>query len=212
MEVHEACEYQVTKYNPQTDDGGLFVHYINTFLKLKAEANGYSNFVQRHEDEDQYISEFHKSEGIQMDKVPIAPNPAKRGLAKLCRLSMCGKLTERNNRTRTKMITDPQGLYRFRATSGIDVEALVFASDDVVCTSWLYIAEEIVHNLRHTNEVTGAYVTPLSRIHLYKYLDGLRQRGLYCDRDCVIYIQPYDHPSIIETGDCLGAMTSELRH
>jgi hypothetical protein len=88
---------------------------MNTFLKLKDKARGYQNWVQCPEDGDRYISEFHKSEGIQLDKTTIALNPdkrglAKRGLAKLCLNSMWGKLTERNNRTCTKMITDPQEL------------------------------------------------------------------------------------------------------
>ena len=69
---------------------------------------------------------------------------------------MWGKLTERNDRTRTKLISDPQELYRFLSTPGIEVAALVFASDDVVWASWRYIAEENVHNLRQTNEVIGA--------------------------------------------------------
>jgi hypothetical protein len=33
------------------------------------------------------------------------------------------------------MISDPQDPYRFLATPGIEVAALVFASDDVVCAS-----------------------------------------------------------------------------
>jgi hypothetical protein len=49
------------------------------------------------------------------------------------------------------MITDPQELYRFLAMPGIELAALVFASDDVVCASWGYTAEEKVPNLRHTN-------------------------------------------------------------
>jgi hypothetical protein len=52
----------------------------------------------------------------------------------------------------------------------------VFASYDVVCASWLNIAEEKVPNLRHTNEVIHAYVTVGARIHLYKYLHRLQQR------------------------------------
>jgi hypothetical protein len=47
----------------------------------------------------------------------------------------------------------------------------VFVSDDVICASWRYIAEEKVPKLRHTNEDIGAYVTDGARIHLYKYLD-----------------------------------------
>jgi hypothetical protein len=35
--------------------------------------------------------------------------------------------------------------------------------------------------------------------------------ALYCDTDSGIYIQPDGQPALIETGDCLGAMTSELK-
>ena len=48
---------------------------------------------------------------------------------------MWGKLTERNDRTRTKIITEPHELYIFLATSGVEVTNLTFASDAAV---WLY--------------------------------------------------------------------------
>ena len=41
LEIEEVYEYKVTQYNRDTGDGGLFVKYINTFLKLKREASGY---------------------------------------------------------------------------------------------------------------------------------------------------------------------------
>jgi len=41
LDVREVYEYQLTQYNPETGEGGLFVNYINKFLKLKAEASGY---------------------------------------------------------------------------------------------------------------------------------------------------------------------------
>jgi len=124
---------------------------------------------------------------------------------------MWGKLTERNDRTKTKIITEPRELYGFLATPDIEVTNLVFASDDVVWLSWKHGAEEDVPSLRHTNEVIGAYVTAGARIHLYRYLDRLQVRAIYCDTDSVIYVQPKDEPSLIETGDKLGDMTSEMR-
>jgi hypothetical protein len=93
------------------------------------------------------------SEGIGLDKDAIGPNAAKRVLAKLCLNSMWGKLTERNNRVRTKMISEPREIYRFLTTPGIEVMNLMFASDDVVWVSWRFIAEENLPSLRHTNEV-----------------------------------------------------------
>jgi hypothetical protein len=87
----------------------------------------------------------------------------------------------------------------------------VFASNEVVCASWKYTADENVPNIRHINEVIGVFVTAGARIHLYKYLDRLKQKTLYCGTDSVIFIQTDDQPALFETGDCLGAMTSDLK-
>jgi trehalose-6-phosphate synthase len=114
---------------------------------------------------------------------------------------MCGKPTERNNRTQTKLISDPEELYRFLATPVIDVINLVFANDEVVWVSWKFTVEERVPSLRHRNEVFGAYVTAGARIHLYQHLDRLQEKALYCDTDSVIFIQPRDGVQLVETGD-----------
>jgi hypothetical protein len=55
----------------------------------------------------------------------------------------------------------------------IEVQNMMFASDDVVWIAWQYSSEERVPSLRHTNEVVGAYVTTGARIHIYSYLDKL---------------------------------------
>jgi len=74
IEIYEVYEYAVTQYDPQTDQGGLFVEYVDTFLKLKTEATGYPDWVRTPEDEDRYISNFHASEGIRLHKETISPN------------------------------------------------------------------------------------------------------------------------------------------
>jgi len=88
---------------------------------------------------------------------------------------------------------------------------LAFASDDVVYISWKRDAEKDVHNLRHTNEVKGVYVTAEARIHFYRYLDSLAENAMYCDTDSVTHIQPSGEHSLIETGDELADINSELR-
>jgi hypothetical protein len=187
------------------------VDYINTFLKLKAEASGYPSWVRTPDDEDRYIELFWEREGIRLNKDAIKHNPAKRGLAKLCLNSMCGKLTELNSITQTKLISEPRELYKFLPTPGIEVLNLIFANDQVVWISWR-IAEDMEHvpSLRHKNDV-GSFVTAGGRMHLYRYLDRLQDRALYCDTDSVIYIQPRNEPALVETGHNLGAMTSELK-
>jgi hypothetical protein len=132
LKVHEVYEYNVTKYDRESGEGGLFVEYIDTFLKLKAEASGYPSWVRTPADEDRYIEEFRKSEGILLDKDSIKYNAAKRGLAKLCLNSMWGKFCDNPRRPQTQLISDPQELYRFLATPGIQVTTLLFAGDCVL--------------------------------------------------------------------------------
>ena len=79
----------MTQYDRQTGNVGLFAHYIDTFVKMKAEVIGYPSWVHSPADEDRYISDFADSEGIQLDKEAIASNPGKRDVTKLC-LILCG--------------------------------------------------------------------------------------------------------------------------
>jgi len=110
IELYEVYEYQVTQYNPETGESGIFVAYTNTFFKLKAEASGYPGWLHGPEDEDRYVDSFWQSEGIRLEKEAIMYNAAKRGLTKLCLNSMWGKLTERNDRKMTKIMTEPKEL------------------------------------------------------------------------------------------------------
>jgi len=86
LDIYEVYEYQITQYSRESDEGGLFVDYVNTFLKLKGEARGYPSWVRSPEDEERYIQSFRESEGIELDKASIKYNAAKRGLAKLSEL------------------------------------------------------------------------------------------------------------------------------
>jgi len=69
---------------------------------------------------------------------------------------MCGKWTERIDRTQTKGISEPKELFRFLATPSFEVTNLMFSNDDIGWVSWKNAAEEAVPSLRNTNEVIGA--------------------------------------------------------
>ena len=68
LEIHEVYKFQVTQYNQEKGEWGLFAEYTNTFLKFKAKASGYPDWVRTPNDEDQYIESFRQSEGILLDK------------------------------------------------------------------------------------------------------------------------------------------------
>ena len=106
----------------------------------------------------------------------------------------------RNDRTRIYIISEPHELYRFLATPGVEETKLAIATDDVGRLPWKHTAEGRVPNLHYTNEFIGAYVTAGARIHLYGYLDLLREHAIYCDTDSFIFIQPRGETWPIATG------------
>ena len=127
-----------------------------------------------------------------------------------CLNSMWGKLGENPRKTQTLLNSDPRELYRFLATPGIEVPALLFAGDSC-WISWRHSDEADAPSLRHTNEAIASFATAGARLHLYGYLDKLKEHALHCDTDSVIFVQPRDDVALVQTGNCLGAMTSELK-
>ena len=77
--------------------------------------------------------------------------------------------------------------------------------------SWRHDNESVAPSLRHSNEAIASFVTADARLHLYGFLDKLKEHTLYCDTDSFIFVQPRDDAALVQTGDCLGAMTSELK-
>jgi len=77
LQIYEVYEYEVSKYNPETGEGGLFVEYINSFLKLEAEASCYPGWVRNPENEELYVETFLKNGGIRLDRKSIRSNDAK---------------------------------------------------------------------------------------------------------------------------------------
>jgi hypothetical protein len=102
LHINEVYEYKVTRYDNNTGEGGLFVDYVNTFLKLKAEASGYPCWVRSPADEDRYIEEFKQCEGVVLDKPLIKYNAARRGLSKLCLNSLWGNFVSAQTALRHK--------------------------------------------------------------------------------------------------------------
>jgi hypothetical protein len=90
VEVFEFWEYDVTCLDKDTRSVGLFAGYVDMFLKLKRESFGYSAWVQTEDDNDRYIEEYLRAEGIALDKASVSKNAGQRTLAKVNLHSMWG--------------------------------------------------------------------------------------------------------------------------
>jgi hypothetical protein len=103
VDVFEFWEYSVTRF--ENGEGGPFAEYVNMFLKLKQESSGYPSWVRSEDDEDKYIEDYRRAEGIALDKASISENAGKRTLAKLKLNSMWGKWAQNQNKTQTSLVT-----------------------------------------------------------------------------------------------------------
>lgn len=94
QEIYEVWHYEETEQYDKEENpsGGLFTTYINKFMKLKQEADGWPSWVQSGEDRDLYIKQYEEREGIQLDAAKIKKNPGMRSLAKLMLNSFWGKV------------------------------------------------------------------------------------------------------------------------
>jgi hypothetical protein len=72
MVVYEFWEYAVTQI--RDNEGGLFAGYVNMFLKLKQEASGYPSDVVSEAQKTEYIENYRRSEGIDLDRASISKN------------------------------------------------------------------------------------------------------------------------------------------
>ncbi len=85
LEISSVWHYdQWSTYDPDDPDAGLFACYVNTFLKLKAQASGWPKHLRTQRQKDQYIAEFFEREGVQLDPEKMELRPSLRQLSKLC--------------------------------------------------------------------------------------------------------------------------------
>lgn len=72
------------QYDPETNpDGGLFTAYINEFLKLKQESDGWPLGVKSLGEKQAFLDEWKRREGISLREDHMVKNGGLRQLAKL---------------------------------------------------------------------------------------------------------------------------------
>ncbi|KAJ8962385.1 hypothetical protein NQ318_018369 [Aromia moschata] len=208
MKIHEIWNYQVDQFNTVTKAGGLFTDMMNKFIKVKQQASGWPNNCSTQEQKDRYIEEFLTRENVQLEFAEIIENPGLRSLAKLILNSFWGKLGQRENQPKTKIVRDPSEFFGMLIDPGIFVNSALPINEDTLVVNWEQ-KEEAYDILSTVNVVIAAYVTTQARLKLYSYLERLGDRVLYYDTDSVIYVSKEGEYEP-ETGNFIGDLTDEL--
>ncbi|MET0103898.1 MAG: DNA polymerase, partial [Sedimenticola sp.] len=209
--IYEVYHWETTtQYNPDTREGGLFAHYINTFLKFKQEASGPPEWIQSQQDLLTYIQQYFEKEGVSMDAEKIAKNPGLRALAKLCLNSFWGKFGQRLNMRQTSFFHEVEANQFFQIFTDPMKEPQNFhiLTNDIIQLEWAYKTESQPEDNK-TNIYLATFTTCWARLKLYSVLEQVNRRVLYYDTDSVIYVSKPGE-SDPPLGDFLGDLTSEL--
>ncbi|KAL3122347.1 hypothetical protein niasHT_000566 [Heterodera trifolii] len=79
--------FEVWNYDEWDDD--LFSKYVNTFVGLKVQATGWPEGCETDEQRKEFVDNFMRTEGIQLDSTKMTPNPGLRLIAKHWQI-LCG--------------------------------------------------------------------------------------------------------------------------
>jgi hypothetical protein len=211
QKIYEVWHYKETRQfsKDSEEDNSLFAAYVNCFLKLKVEKSGWPSWVKTDADRDQFIHDFERQEGIQLDPAEIEKNEALRSIAKLLLNSFWGKFAQRDNMTQCEYFTDPAEYFRCVFDQENEVLSIKLVSEDMVMVNYRK-QEDFVDTVPNTNPIIASYVTCLARLKLYTYLEQLQERVFYTDTDSVIYLTRPGDDFELPIGSFLGDLTDEL--
>ena len=188
---------------------GLFRDYVNTWLKIEQEASGWPPGVGEDETKrQQYIRDYYKHEGIQLEYANIQKNPGLRTLAKMMLNSMWGTFGQRLNKTQVQTFDDPQSFHRFLDTDTMDVRHVSVMNDDMVEVHFQYQDQDIPVS-PNLNIFVACFTTCWARFRLYAALEQLQKRVLYYDTDSVLFLEEEGQSNPV-LGNYLGDFTTEL--
>ena len=176
--------HEVWHFPDKTDR--LFRDYIDMFLKKKQEASGWSGWCQTDKDKERYLQDYKDKEGIELDRDAIEYNAGARTVWKQILNNLWGKMGQRPNCPKTKVVADPKYYFELLTSAGVEVTNVNLVNDEVV--EMFYTMKDLfVEASDRTNVVLAAFTTAQARIKLYKVMRDLGRRVCYYDTDSVVY-------------------------
>lgn len=185
LKIFEIWQYKIEQYINKSSEG-LFTQMMNTFLKIKQEASGWPEECTKEMEKLRYVGEFYAEEGIRLDYNKIEKNPGLRLVAKLLLNSFWGKMGQRENQLKTKIVHNPEEFFNMMCDTSIEICNILPVNDQTLIVNFEY-REETFDILPTVNVCIAAYVTAQARLKLYSYLEVLDRRVLYYDTDSIVF-------------------------
>lgn len=122
--------------------------------------------------------------------------------------ALWGKFGQRENLPQTEIVSTRDRLLEMLNSPDINITGLLPINQNLMYVSYDYQDNSVIPTPT-SNCVIAAYTTAHARLHLYKYLQKLDKRVLYCDTDSIIFISREGEWEP-KCGKFLGDWTDEL--
>ena len=156
-------------------------------MKKKQEASGWLGWCQTDEDKERHIQACKDTEGIDLDRDAIQYNTGAQTVWKQILNTLWGKMGQRPNRPKTKVVSDPKEYFDLLSSAGVEMMNANIIIDEVL--EMFYVMKDpLVEASGRTNVVLAAFPTAQARIKLYKVMHALGRRVCYYDTDSIIYM------------------------
>ena len=157
-----------------------------------------------------YIAKYKGPEGIELSKHDVSNNPGLRYIAKNMLNSLWGKFGQVGNKTQTEIFGEGQlGSFTRKLKDSLTEMSNFVICNNTLITEWKYKKGAYADTLA-SNLFIASNTTAMARMKLYKSLDTVKERMLYCDTDSIIYLER-EGELYLPLGNLLGEFTNELR-
>lgn len=188
----------------------LFREYVDMFLKIKQENDGWPDGVETEEQKQAFIDEYALKEGIYLEREKIKKNPALKSIAKLFLNSLWGKYAQRPNLPKYETLTNnPARFFQLMLDDELEVSNIFVINDETLDITYSK-KKQCVGKSFKTNIAIASFTTAFGRARLQEPLQIIDKDVIYCDTDSIIYIESENNKNII-TSSLLGDLKDELK-
>lgn len=181
--------YQVLRYKQKSDH--LFKDYVDTWIKLKAEASGYPSDCITDAQKAAFVDDFKQHENVELDPSKIENNAGLRFISKSILNSLYGKLAQKPNLCQSELVTSVEAYFDLVDRSDIAIIGEKMLTDNILLVTYQQLEEDDRAVSNNTALALASFCTAYGRIELQKILNSIESQSegavLYFDTDSVVY-------------------------
>ena len=184
--------YEVWSWPSEAWRDDLFKDYIDKFIALKVQASGWPREQMTDDEREDYLEEYLVHEGIVLDKDKMEFNAALRVFCKICVNCLWGYLCQRGNKYQQCFHCSRSSFLKHLVDDKISISDIQETGEPNKILTVFKDLEDHVQNNQNVNAVYGVFTTSYARLFLYKHMERLGKRMVYCDTDSLVYMPPDD--------------------